>query len=194
MSSWIRSALARTWIVAVVLAGAGCTGSGPGTDVGSATPTSMGMLPAEWTSPDGTREPVPFSYEGEGKATGILFTTLGKGGEHFRGRYALVEASPRSHVITEVFDGWSSAEWTAWERKPDGQWTAEAGGFAQLGHLYTDRIVAYLPGSDGHSMRCRFTLNRPESGFVEGGHGECQTTDGSEIELEFGDRADLSEP
>jgi hypothetical protein len=34
-------------------------------------------------------------------------------------------------------------------------------------------------------MRCRFTVNRPSGGFLDGGTGECQTSDGSTLDLSF---------
>jgi hypothetical protein len=153
----------------------------------SGTPetTSSGMLPALWTPPDESSREVPFAFEGEGAGTGMLFTTLGRGGEHFRGRYVLLEDSTEGHLVTAVYDGWSAPEWNIWEKEPDGQWTAEATSYGDFADFYTGRVVAYLPGSEGHAMRCRFTLNEPQGGFLKGGKGECQTTRGSRLDLEF---------
>ncbi len=170
----------RRWAFAVgVLACVGCAGAG------TALPRETGMLPARWTAPDGRSEEVPFSFDAEGSSTGQLFTTLGRGGEHFRGSYVLLEQSTQGHLVTEVYEGWSTPEWTVWEKEPDGHWTAEATTFGDFASFYTGRVVAYLPGSEGHAMRCRFTLSRPGEGFLAGGRGECQTSDGGAVDLTF---------
>jgi len=173
----VRTALIAT----VALVWAGCASGPP-------APTSTGMLPARWTPAGGSRESseeVPFTFDGEGTSTGLLSTTLGRGGEHFRGSYVLLQESTQGHVVTAVYDGWSTPEWDLWEKDPDGQWTAMATSFGDFADFYTGKVVAYLPGSKGHAMRCRFTLNQPEAGFVEGGTGECQTSDGGAVALEF---------
>ena len=148
-------------------------------------PTSTGMLPARWMPAEGPSQEVPFSFEGEGTSEGLLFTTLGKGGEHFRGRYVLLEQSTQGHLVTEVYDGWSTPEWNVWKKEPDGHWTATATTFGDFANFYTGKVVAYLPGNEGHAMRCRFTLTRPQGGFLAGGTGECQTSDGSTVALQF---------
>lgn len=171
---------ARRSAVAVMLAGiVGCAG------VGSGPATETGMLPARWTAADGRSEEVPFSFDAEGDSSGLLFTTLGAGGEHFRGNYVLLQQSTQGHLVTEVYDGWSTPEWNVWEKEPDGHWTAEAASYGGFAHFYTGRVVAYLPGSLGHAMRCRFTLKQPSGGFLAGGTGECQTSDRSAVDLSF---------
>jgi len=144
-----------------------------------------GMLPAHWTDPEGRQEAVPFSFEVEDSKTGVLMTTLGKGGEHFRGAYVRVEESTKGELVTEVYDGWSSPEWEAWHHDADGQWTATAQSFGDFEHFYTGKVVATLRGSENHSMRCRFTLTDPQGGWLHGGSGECQISDGARVELEF---------
>ena len=176
----MTDARSRTSTLAVVLMGIlGCAGAGSGPS------RETGMLPAHWTAADDRSEAVPFSFEAEGSSTGLLFTTLGAGGELFRGSYVLLQESTQGHLVTAVYDGWSTPEWSLWQKQPDGHWTAEATSYGDFAHFYTGKVVAYLPGSEGHAMRCRFTLNRPSGGFLEGGTGECQTSDGSRVDLEF---------
>jgi len=62
---------------------------------------------------------------------------------------------------------------------------AEATTYGDFANFYTGGVVAYLPGSEGHAMRCRFTVNQPSGGFLDGGTGECQTSDGSTLDLNF---------
>ena len=87
--------------------------------------------------------------------------------------------------MTGVFDGWSSPEWDLWEQQPGGRWIATATSYGDFAHVYTGKVVAYMPGSEGHAMRCRLTLKRPQTGSVAGGRGECQTSDGSKVALDF---------
>jgi hypothetical protein len=167
--------------VAIALVGLfGCGGSAP---VGGRLGT--GMLPAHWTAPDGRSEAVPFSFEAENSKKGLLLTTLGKGGEHSRGPYVRVEQSTKGHLVTEVYDGWSSPEWEVWHHDADGQWTATAKSFGDFAHFYTGKVVATLKGSENHSMRCRFTLTDSQAGWLHGGTGECQVSDGARVDLDF---------
>jgi len=143
------------------------------------------MLPARWTPPGGRSQEVPFSFEAENSKTGMMFTTLGKGGEHFRGFYVRVEQSTKGYLVTEVYNGWSSPEWEVWQHDPDGNWTATAKSFGDFAHFYTGKVVATLNGSEKHSMRCRFTLANPQASLLRGGKGECQVSDGGRVDLDF---------
>lgn len=171
-----RPALAAVSLA--LLAWTACSGT-------PSSPTSTGMLAARWIPLEGPSQEVPFSFEGEGTSTGFLFTTLGKGGEHFRGSYVLLQESTQGHLVTAIYDGWSTPEWNLWEKEPDGHWTAKATTYGEFADFYTGKVVAYLPGSRGDAMRCRITLNQPEGGFLTGGSGACQTTSGSRVDLDF---------
>lgn len=151
----------------------------------SAESHETGMLPAYWTSPNGRRQAVPFSFDTINAETGKMFTTLEKGGEHFRGIYVRVEASTEGHLVTEVYNGWSSPEWEIWQHDPDGNWSATATSFGDFAHFYTGKVVATLEGSEENSMRCRFTLANPHTGLLRDGKGVCQISDGGRIELDF---------
>lgn len=144
-----------------------------------------GMLPARWTPRDGKTVAVPFSYEARSEEAGTLFTTLGKGGRRFQGKYVRVEKSTKGHLITAIYDGWAGPEWEAWQHDADGRWTATGVSLGDFTHFYTDRVVAVLSSSDGGSMRCQITLQQPRVGFLGGGSGSCQITDGGRLTLEF---------
>jgi hypothetical protein len=173
----------RTRPFALVLAAFASFGCGGAAFGGGARET--GMLPARWTAPDGSSQEVPFSFDAVSSETGGMFTTLGKGGEHFRGLYVRVEQSTQGHLVSEVYDGWSAPEWEVWQKDPDGHWTALATSYGEFAHFYTGKVVATLSGSENHSMRCRFTLANSQSDLLQGGKGECQVSDGGRIDLEF---------
>lgn len=142
------------------------------------------MLPAHWTAADGKSEAVPFSFEAENSGQGRMFTTLGRGGEHFEGTYLRVEPATKGHIIfTKIYEGWSGPEWAVWQRDADGRWTETSS--SDFAHRYTGKVLASLRGSASHAMRCRFTLKDPVAGLLHGGGGECQISDGGHIELEF---------
>ncbi len=151
------------------------------------SPPQRGMMEARWTAKDGGSEMVPFSFEALGETHGGLFTTLGKGGEHYSGPYVLVEASTEGKLVTEVYDGMSSPEWTAWEGGPDGTWHEVGISFGAFAHFYTGKVVASLQGNRGDRMRCQLQLERPSDGLLGGGTGRCQTTAGDRIDLSFSD-------
>jgi len=171
---------ARVALAIAVVGLFGCSGNLP-----TAEPRDTGMLPARWTAPDGRSQEVPFSFEVESAKSGLLMTTLGKGGEHFRGPYVRVEKSTEGHLVTEVYNGWSGPEWEVWHHDADGRWTETAKSFGEFANFYTGKVVATLNGNDDDVMRCRFTLADPEGGWSHGGTGECQVSDGARVELNF---------
>jgi len=144
-----------------------------------------GMLPARWTPPKGQPEPVPFSFEAKSASTGTMFTTLGKGGERFHGSYVRVEKSSKDHLVTAIYNGWSSPEWEMWQHDPDGQWTATGVSIGDFARFYTGKVVAVLNSKDGRSMRCQLTLKQPQVGLLGGGSGACQVSDGGRLALTF---------
>lgn len=144
-----------------------------------------GMLPARWTRKDGHAEEVPFSFESQSESAGTMSTTLGRGGEHFRGDYVRVEKSTKGHLVTAVYDGWSSPEWEVWDHDAEGHWKAAGVSFGEFARFYTGKVLATLRGSEGNSMRCQLTLRQPQSGLLGGGSGACQVSDGGSLLLEF---------
>jgi hypothetical protein len=156
--------------------------SAPAGHVGQA---KTGMLPAQWTPASGTSRPVPFSFEAESPSHGTMSTTLGAAGEQFHGPYVRVEKSSRGHLVTAVYDGWSSPEWQMWTAEPDGGWTETGVSVGEFAAFYTGKVVATLSGGRGHSMRCQLSLNDPEGGLLGGGSGRCQVSDGGSLSLEF---------
>lgn len=145
----------------------------------------MGMLAARWIPPDGVSQEVPFSFESQSDTHGLMFSTLGKGGEHFQGPYVRVEKSTKGHLLVEVFNGWSSPEWEELQHDPDGDWTATATTYGDFANFYTGKVVATLTGSEGHLMRCRFSLTSPDAGLLGGGEGDCQVSDLGSVRLRF---------
>jgi len=167
--------------LAVALVGLfGCSGSAQAPEM-----RDSGMLPARWLTADGRSQEVPFSFEVESDSQGLLLTTLGDGGEHFRGPYVRVEESTQGEWVTEVYNGWSSPEWETWKHDSDGGWTETAKSFGDFADFYTGKVVGTLHGSENHAMRCRFTLTDPDAGWKQGGKGECQVSDGARVELDF---------
>jgi hypothetical protein len=144
-----------------------------------------GMMEARWIAPDGHSEIVPFSFESVTSEHGGLITTLGRGGEHYAGPYVLVESSTQGKLVTEVWNGVSSPEWTVWQHDPDGTWHAEGISFGAFAHFYTGKAVASMQGNRGHKMRCQLHLDQPARGPLAGGTGKCQTTAGDRVELSF---------
>jgi hypothetical protein len=51
--------------------------------------------------------------------------------------------------------------------------------------LYSGKVVATLFGDQGDSMRCRFQLTDPQAGLSGGGVGQCQVSNGWEINVQL---------
>jgi hypothetical protein len=163
----------------------GTAGAGPDVPGSGSRRARTGMLPARWTPPHGQAQEVPFSFVAESESTGTLTTTLGPGGEQFHGPYVRVEKSTQGHLVTAIYDGWSSAEWEMWKHDPDGHWTATGVSFGEFAAFYTGKVVATLRSTNGSSMRCQLALSDPQGGLLSGGSGSCQISDGGSLSLEF---------
>jgi hypothetical protein len=158
------------WLVAV----AGCQ-----------TTQQHGMMEARWAPLDGPSEMVPFSFDTISGQRGELYTTLGRGGEHYVGPYVLVEQSTQGKLVTEVWNGMSSPEWAVWEHDSEGHWHATGVSYGAFAHFYTGKAVALLKGNRGDMMRCQLHLDEPQRGPLAGGTGRCQTTVGDRVDLSF---------
>ncbi|MEE9606094.1 MAG: hypothetical protein V3U03_00035 [Myxococcota bacterium] len=174
MSRW--RAHARRLVLAAAWGGllAGCAGS-----------PNRAMVEARWTAPDGRTENVPFSYESKSVRYGWMFTTLGRGGEHYEGTYVRAVKAATGQLVAEIYQGWSQPEWETWERAPDGLWEATGKSLDQFADFYTGKVVAFLSGRTSGSMRCVLQLNEPLVGLLRGGSGTCQVSDGGRIDLDF---------
>jgi len=111
-----------------------------------------------------------------------MHATLGKGGERFDGKYVRVESAPKA-VVTTVYSDWSAQTWEvyAWDPVAEG----EVFDYDLFVKRYSGKVLATLFGDRGDAMRCRFTLQDPERGLLQGGVGECQVSDGGKIDIEF---------
>lgn len=146
-----------------------------------------GVLPAYWTPPQGSRQPVPFSFESQGDDTaqGTMHTTLGQGGERFEGSYLRIQESTKGELVTAMSVAWSGPEWQLWKHDADGDWTQEGVSVGEFARFYDGKVTATLRGDRGHAMRCQFVLKDPEAGLLQGGTGRCQVTDGGALSLAF---------
>jgi len=161
---------------------------------GCASAPQTGIIAARWTPPDGDTAPVTLSWDSVDDTHGKMFATLGAGGEHYRGQYVRVTTQTHVNSIAPIVGAWGPV-WSgyAWGPGVDPWWwgpgampgaygSAYYSGFVTA---YTGKVVATLFGNHGHSMRCRFTLNDAAEGLVGGGVGECQTSDGSQLDAQF---------
>jgi len=161
---------------------------------GCATSPQTGIIAARWTPPHQATVPVTLSWESSDDTHGHIFATLGAGGEHFHGQYVRVTQQTEVDAIAPIVGGWGPI-WSgyAWGPGVDPWYWGAPGVPGAYGSAYysgfvtayTGKVVATLFGNHGHSMRCRFTLNEPYEGLIGGGVGECQTSDGAEIDAEF---------
>lgn len=164
--------------------------------LGGCATTQTGVIAARWTPPGKPSEPVVIGWESESRNTGRLFCTLGRGGERFTGNYIRIVAGTKVETVAPVLNTWGPI-WSGynWGGANDSWWWGPAG--APMGEYmassyypifvqeYTGKVVGSLIGDKGQTMRCRFSLRRPQLGLMGGGTGECQTSKGSQIEANF---------
>lgn len=164
--------------------------------LGCMTPQT-GVIAGHWTPPGKASEPIVISWESENETKGLMVVTLGKGGERFRGHYLRISSGTKLESAQPIVANWGPL-WSGydWGETMDPWWWGPAGGMPMGGYMtaayypvfvreYTGKVVATLFGNEGHSMRCRFTLARPEEGLMGGGVGACQSSRGSRISARF---------
>lgn len=93
-------------------------------------------------------------------------------GEHFKGRFIGKIASSFGIGFGVSFSGGSAT-------------TTTGNRLFNAVDAYNGNIEALLIGKKGHSMKCRFKLEKPLRGFAGGGAGVCQVSDGRIVDVEF---------
>ncbi len=125
-------------------------------------------------TPSGEEETVVFDWNtdrGDRTRGDISVTT--PGGKRFAGTYFEITEEVDSENLGPLWDGWA----VGWD-----DWGMPGYGGGEFTTLYSGKVVATLRGPGTDSMRCRFTLARPEQGLSGGGTGECQTKSGIAID------------
>ncbi|MBW2282719.1 MAG: hypothetical protein JRG82_18440 [Deltaproteobacteria bacterium] len=154
--------------------------------VACATPHHSGIMAGHWTPKDGSPERVPLSWETGSEGGGRIHATLGKGGEHFHGKYVRVQQGPPHAEVETVYREWHAPAYATLDWGEEGNYGPNEGvdihGFVRQ---YSGKVLATLFGDREHSMRCRFTLSDPQAGLVGGGVGACQVSDGGRLDVEF---------
>lgn len=165
--------------------------------VGGCTTPQTGVIAGRWTPPGKAPEPVPIAWESDSSTQGRMFITLGKGGERFQGTYVRVTSGTKLETVQPILTDWGPL-WDGynWGSEVDPWWWGPEGGMPVGGYTnvdyypvfvrqYSGKVVATLFGNEGHSMRCRFTLVRPQEGLMGGGVGACESSKGAKISARF---------
>ncbi len=117
-----------------------------------------------------------------GKPTqGKIWGTLPDGTE-YTGRYSeIVETVPEGQTAY-LWTDWSPY-WPDWEPLWNYDVSEGVDGWRTFLTIYTGRVVASLRSADQKTrMRCRFELTKPKDGLAGGGRGDCQLSNGEELE------------
>jgi hypothetical protein len=143
-----------------------------------------GIMAGRWTPKGGETERVPLSWESSDDEHGRVHATLGKGGEHFTGKYVRVQTGEDTIHLETVYNDWQAPTWATLDWGPEGNYGASVD---YLGFVkgFSGSVVATLFGNEGHSMRCQFTANDPSRGLISGGVGTCQVSDGGQLDVQF---------
>lgn len=193
-----RAGRARTATTVAVIAGlaSGCVSQG--FIEGRLTNVSQPSLPAI---------PVVLAYETDRFGNGGTLSATLPDGEHYSGRFLQITTATTADAFSwgwgpgpywggggpywggggpywgggAPFWGGGVPYWGGWGAFGPGvpnDWTA----FVQN---YSGRAVATLFGDRQHTMRCRLDLANPAVGISGGGVGDCRTSDGGQIEVQF---------
>ena len=161
-------------LLALVLGAAlGACAMPPQTGIMSGRVIAKGLPPTE----------VVMSWEeGSGSNGGSISTTLA-GGERFTGQFVRVTAGAGPEAFGPYYSAWGPVWGPAWGVGAD-PWGGDVT-MVEWVQLYSGKVVATLFGDRGDSMRCRFQLTDPEAGLSGGGVGQCQVSNGWEINVQL---------
>ncbi|MBI3804719.1 MAG: hypothetical protein HY282_13260 [Nitrospirae bacterium] len=142
----------------------------------------QGDLHGQLTSPAQANTAVIMHFKSDRSGHGgMLWTTL-PNGESFSGTYVQITSTTEERAVSPYWAGWPPY-WTDWG--PYGGPWINAPDFTAFRTNYSNRVVATLFGNPGDTMRCRFDLKNPPKGLSGGGTGECQTSKGEKIDVQF---------
>jgi hypothetical protein len=151
----------------------------------ASTPPS-GIMVGQWTPKSGAPQRIPISWQAIDDSQGTLHVTLGKGGEHFEGKYVRVHKDQSTATLRTAYNDWSATAPTSLDWGPEGNYSeGETIEFDDFLDRYTGKVVATLFGNRNGSMNCHLTLSVPERGLSGGGVGECRVSGGGRIDVEF---------
>lgn len=175
-------------VVGVMLASLACSTVKP----------QRGMMSGEWSKPNSSEiELVKISYSSNEAHGGVVNITLGEGGERFRGDFVRISKESQGRPIRgNIMSSWGTlwgqthqeGEIDPWTRGVVDAPASREGGSGWDFYLrkhYSGRVIAFLTGDRGNSMRCRMELKNPAEGMSGGGSGECEVSDDSEINIRF---------
>ena len=144
----------------------------------STTGTAVGRL----EQPAGKAEPVTFVWKSDAGTPdrGTISGTL-PDGSHYSGRYFEVIKTADAELYSYAWDGWRPY-WAGWRAG----WhpvMVEPMDWPTFVNIYTGRVIANLKSDDTSTrLRCRFHADDPRSGLDHGAHGDCQLSNGEEID------------
>jgi hypothetical protein len=125
---------------------------------------------------------VVFSFQSDRFGEGGRLSAALPGGEYFSGRYLQITSTSTADVVQPISMFWGP-RWHHWGAF--GPPWMEEGDHTAFVRTYSGKVVATLFGDKGNTMRCRFQLTNPEAGLSSGGVGECQVSNGGQIDVQF---------
>jgi len=153
-----------------------------------ASKPQTGIMVAQWTPPAKSSAPaqkIMIAWESNSHTTGDVTFTLGPGGQRYVGTYVLVEDSVRHVAMQPLYDVWQAGSFDEYGIGGMDPWFEPAWGMSTWVDHYNGRVVAALNGNRGGSARCKFRLTNTEAGMPAGGTGQCQLSNGGQLEVDF---------
>ena len=149
----------------------------PLTWIGCATTgTATGELKNPATKEE---EPVALVWKSEADhpERGEISGTL-PSGKHYSGHYFEVMDQADLAIYAPAWEGWD-VYWAGWPWQGSA-YIEDWPGFVRI---YSGKVIANMHADSGEGwLRCRFNIDEPTEGLVDGGNGECQLSDGETIQ------------
>jgi hypothetical protein len=160
---------ARSWVV-LLLPVATLLGCASGSVTGRMAMAGQPAAPLDMTWSSGL-------FGESGKVSAIM-----PDGERFSGTYQVVKAGMSRSSLDPAWTG--DEPGGSQGQIEDSMWGAgrDADSFIRS---YANKAVARLRGDRGTTMLCRFDLDAGGAGMGGGGTGECQTSKGAKIPVQF---------
>jgi hypothetical protein len=157
-------------MVVLVLAAAGLSGCASGAVTGNVTQAGAPTAPLSMTWTSGI-------FGESGKISAVM-----PNGERFSGKYQVVTPGlSRGSVEPE----WTGDGPSGSRGQIDTSLWGAAKDHPAFVKTYQNKAIATLYGDRGSTMLCRFNLDAGGAGMGGGGTGECQTSTGAKIPVQF---------
>ena len=145
--------------------------------------STTGIIKGFWKKSKNSKSAnVALKYYQNPSATSGNMAVILPSGEIFKGRFVQITSTSTSDSVGVGWGAWDPY-WGDWGPYDDPWYSG--GSMTTFRKNYSGKVIATLFDQKNNSMRCRIRLASPSEGLGGGGLGECQTSKGGVLKLQF---------